>query len=241
MSRPRLAFRTPPVTPTVRALLILIGVVFAAQVVVGAGFGPDAEFAYVDNWLALYTPNVLRGRVWQLLTYGFLHSTAAPLHILMNGLLLWWIGGPVEARLGSRAFRKLYVGALIAGGVAVVGVDLASRFAAGADPALVTGASGAISGLLAAFCYLHWDRWLTLFFVQLQGKHLLAAVVFIDVVRWVTSPISLPAHLGGMAFALLWMSGRWRPGAWVAMAKRARLKRKLRAVEGGRKGPPTLH
>lgn len=241
MNRPRLAFQTPPVTRTIKLLLIALGVVFVAQVAVGAGLGPSAEHAYVDAWLALYTPHVFEGRVWQIATYGFLHSTSAPLHILMNGLLLWWIGGPVEMRLGTKAFRKLYAGALVGGGLMVVAVDGITMATSTGTPAYVSGASGAVSGLLAAFCYLHWDRWLSVFFVQLKGKHLLLAVIFLDVVRAIVAPISLPAHLGGMAFALLWLSGRWRPSVWVASFKRARLKRKLRSMDGGRETQEYLH
>ena len=170
------------------------------------------------------------------LTYGFLHSTAAPLHILMNGLLLWWIGGRrgaprepcVRKALRRRADRWRRGGGRGRPRVRLCrGPDSRDwrfwRSPGCSQPSVTcTGTGGSPSS--SSSC----------------RKYLLAAVVFIDVVAGSRHRSACPRTSAAWRLALLWMSGRWRPGAWVAMAKRARLKRKLRAVEGGRKGPPTL-
>src|SRR5262245_401598 len=44
--------------------------------------------SWLTDWLTLDTAAVLRGEVWRLLTYAFLHASFG--HILFNMLFLWW-------------------------------------------------------------------------------------------------------------------------------------------------------
>src|SRR5436305_1731642 len=67
--------------------------------------------------LGLTVQGVFSGKVWQLLTFQFLHSCPLPFHVLFNCLGLWFFGRPVEETLGSRRFLKLYFACGLAGGV----------------------------------------------------------------------------------------------------------------------------
>src|SRR5256885_5933053 len=73
------------------------------------------DFSVIDH-LGLTTRGVFEGKVWQLITFQFLHSCPFPLHVLFNCLGLWFFGRPVEEALGSRRFLKLYFAAGLAGG-----------------------------------------------------------------------------------------------------------------------------
>ncbi len=215
-----------------------IAVVFVAQIAFSAatGFDPVQYARWIPGTLGLRLDSVLRGWLWQPLTYMFVHSADGFGHVLVNCLVLYLFGAQLEGTIGRNAFLKVFFGSGLAGAFAVlVAQGVTASLVPGAVGHTVLGASGATSGLVAAYCWLHWDRWLHLFFVRLKGWHLLAALVVIDVVRALgPSPIAVECHLGGTAFGLLWISGWIDPRtAWSALRLKF-LKRRLRALEGGR-------
>ena len=74
----------------------------------------------------------------------------------------------------------------------------------------MTGASGAIYGLLMAFGLLYPDAPVILYFVPIKAKYLvmiLGAVAFYGALQ-VNSGVSDIAHLGGMAFGYVYLRGR---------------------------------
>jgi membrane associated rhomboid family serine protease len=96
--------------------------------------------------------------LWQLASYGFLHSMTEPSHILMNMLGLYFFGSMLEQMVGARRYVQTYLGAVIAGAVLYVvyglwkGVDI---------PAV--GASGGVLGILVACATLEPNRPVLLF------------------------------------------------------------------------------
>lgn len=135
-----MAYNTAPfafrfsVTPWVRRLLIANGVVFLITLLAGQTFRP----AIID-WFAFH-PNQVLIRPWGAVTYMFLHGDLW--HLLLNMLVLFFFGPPLEERWGSREFLKFY---FICG---LGGVALSFLFASGAS---VIGASAAIYGVMLAF------------------------------------------------------------------------------------------
>lgn len=135
-----MAYNTTPfafrfsVTPWVRRLLIANGVVFVITLLAGQTFRP----AIID-WFAFHPGQVLT-RPWGAVTYMFLHGDLW--HLLLNMLVLFFFGPPLEERWGSREFLKFY---FICG---LGGVALSFLFASGAS---VIGASAAIYGVMLAF------------------------------------------------------------------------------------------
>jgi len=83
--------------------------------------------------------------VWTLLTYMFLHGSLW--HLAGNMLYLWIFGNNVEDRLGHGRFLLFYLAAGVAAALLHVALDPTSEIP-------MVGASGAISGVLAA--YLLW-------------------------------------------------------------------------------------
>lgn len=78
---------------------------------------------------------------WTLLTHAFLHGSWG--HLLLNGLWLLAFGSPVARRFGLTRFLALFVASAVAGAAAH-----ALAHPDGFTPMI--GASGAISGLMAA-------------------------------------------------------------------------------------------
>src|SRR6266496_2892230 len=60
----------------------------------------------LTSWLALYPYMVVRGHIYQLVTYGFLHVGFG--HWFWNMLALWMFGSAMETTWGSRRFLELY-------------------------------------------------------------------------------------------------------------------------------------
>ena len=223
----------PPLTPGVKALLIVLGVAFGTQLIVASllGFDRVTYQQTVIGWLGLSLPGVLSGRLWQVVTYMFLHSLDGWGHVLMNALGLYFFGTALEEQVGKKVLFKIAFGAGVAGAVAVLAVQAVGISTGAWAPIPVVGASGAISGVLGAFCWLHWDRTLYLFFVRMQGKHLLALVVLVDAIRlFAPSQIAVHCHYGGLAYGLLWITGWTRPRTAMLGLRRLWLKRKLKVV-----------
>jgi len=90
--------------------LLLIVVHSAAFVISGflLAFGGGA----ILN-ACVFTPELfLQGHVWQILTYPFAKATSASglsLFFVIEMLMLWFFGRPVEQHLGRRAFLNFYI------------------------------------------------------------------------------------------------------------------------------------
>ncbi len=69
-------------------------------------------FATRFEWGSLWYPlgltpgEVLRGHVWQLVAYVFLHDPSGFSHILFNMRALWMVGADLERTWGRQAFLK---------------------------------------------------------------------------------------------------------------------------------------
>ena len=193
----------PVRTPVTRTLLILIGLMFMLEVVLG---GPSirrpAEWLMLDiNGNALELLGALTGGTlfdrqwWRLITVMFLHANLP--HVAVNSWALFQLGSLYEALFGSRRFLLIY---LVTGLCASIASMLRI---AGTDGASV-GASGAIFGILGAFIFSirrsqwrheQWARGLTrqLVFWGILNLAIGASFKFID----------NTAHIAGLVSGLI--------------------------------------
>jgi membrane associated rhomboid family serine protease len=189
--------RTPFVlTPWVRRLLVVTGGVYLLQLTV-----------FTSPWLVEtfgFTPALFPGRPWGVLTYAFLHGSL--LHLLFNMLGLFMFGPPVEGRIGSRRFIRLY---LIS---ALSGAGLSLAFVALGGHGVIIGASAAVFGVMLAFV-LEWPDAPVFVFpipVPVKAKWVvvfLAAVSLAAGLSGVRDGVAHLAHLGGFGGALLYLRG----------------------------------
>ena len=77
------------------------------------------------DWLtpfALSTGDVIaHGKIWQLVTYPFVHSLNPSFAIGM--VMLFWFGKPVEQALGRRTFLLLYLGLAVLPALVLLGIS----------------------------------------------------------------------------------------------------------------------
>ena len=201
-----------PMTPMVKNLLIVNLVVWLLfQVILEGYFSiPFTRF------FALYPGKVIFDfSIWQLLSYMFLHSISVS-HILMNSLMLWFIGADLEIRWGKKFFLFFYlvtgVGAAVIYCMAVAGYF----YATGNQSSLTTpvvGASGAIFGILLAYGMLFGER--TMSFMMLfpmKAKHFVILLGAVEIMTLLSSgvmggEVANLAHLGGLASGWLVLMG----------------------------------
>ena len=143
---------------------------------------------------ALIPADIAHGRhLGTLITSMFLHANL--LHVGGNMLFLWIFGNNVEDRLGEIRYLILYFTGGICGSLLQVFVDPSSQI-----PNL--GASGAISGVLAAYVlYFPRARVLTyivpIFFVTLSALIFIGYWIALQVIQ---AYLSIGVQGGGVAF-----------------------------------------
>src|ERR1035437_4286308 len=187
-----------------RALIAINIIVYLATVATGGGISSDKGTIW--NHGALFGPLVANGDYWRLLTSAFMHL--GPPHLGFNMLVLWFVGAPLEERMGRGRFLLLYLMAGLAGAAGAILVS----------PCVFTvGASGAIFGLFGAGLVL-----------ERQGVHLFGSWLFVIVVinlalTFGSSGISVGGHIGGLIGGAVAMLGLSRFGRTHALYGRAGL------------------
>jgi len=197
---PNYTFSVPGFTRAVKVLIIITCAVFVLQ------YADQALNASLIEWFALVPGLVLRGQVWRLASYLFLHASLS--HLFWNMFALWMFGVWAEEGLGARRLYQLYFVCGIGGGVVDV---LAHHLLQPGVPSYTIGASAAIYGVLLAVGMMFPDRpvflllppvtvkvkWLVLFYGALEFLFTLHGEGSDGVAHF--------AHLGGMLFAFLFL------------------------------------
>ena len=149
-----------------------------------------------------WIPGVADGAYWQLITSAFAH--VGVLHIAGNMLLLFLIGPQIEAALGRSRFLALYLISALTASAAVYWLD--------SPDGSTLGASGAVSGLIAALLVMA---------IKVGGdvRGIMIYVVILAVYSVVLPNISWQGHLGGfvggfVAAAILVYSPRQHRTLW---------------------------
>jgi membrane associated rhomboid family serine protease len=163
-----------------------------------------------DTYFGLSISGLVKGFVWQFLTFQFLHGGL--IHLLLNAFGLFMFGNAVESFLGKRRFIWLYIMSGIMGGfVHVVGSLVwpshfgAMQFGNQIVYQSVVGASAGLFGLIAAFALMNPEHDLTiyLFFVfpvTVAAKVLLGVSIGISVLGVLIDRgnVAHGAHAGGI-------------------------------------------
>jgi len=186
-------------TPAVRVLFVLnVGLFVPYWMFRGAPF-----WRLFECWS---NEVIVKGYLWQTITYSFLHND--PFHLLSNMLFLWFLGPMVEQRIGTSAFYRVYFLAAFVGGLLHGLIFLGSSF-----PRYLIGASGAVMGI-SVICAIYYFDVIILFFGVFPIKlgYLIIILLAIDVLYMVgpqSGGIAHYAHLGGAAVGYLYVKLRW--------------------------------
>lgn len=222
-------------TPAVKLILIVnVGMFLLTQV---------APLAVVDL-LGLTPSDVLeRARVWQLVTYLFVHSPGSIGHILFNMLAVWMFGTELERRWGTPFFVKFYfvcgVGAAFC---SIVAAFLPFDATARLYETTTIGASGAVYGLLMAWALIFPHREILFMFIfPLKARIfvlLVGAIAFFSAINASGGPVASIAHLGGLLAGWLFLQGPrgliMEVRRQIARRKMDRMRRRFNVHHGGK-------
>jgi membrane associated rhomboid family serine protease len=197
----------------------------------------------ITVWFGLIPALVIHEfRVWQLVTYMFLHGGL--FHILFNMLALWMFGTDLERRWGTRFFLKYYfVTGIGAGALTVAFSLLPFDFAQQLQGADIIGASGAIYALLLAYAIYFPERpiLLIVFFVPARVCVMILGAIALYSSLGESGGVANATHLGGLLVGYLYLKGgrmtlspfaevKYRYVKW----RINRLRKKFDVVSGGR-------
>jgi membrane associated rhomboid family serine protease len=162
----------------------------------------------LDVPLALWPLQTIDGhsyfRVWQIVTYAFLHSTdgighvPSP-HLLFNMLGLWMFGAEIERYVGPWRVLTCYFASVITAALTQLWVPALI----GSPPAPTIGASGGVFGLLLAYALLFPHRKVIPLIPPIPMPAWVFATIYAGVelfmgVTGTLSGVAHFAHLGGM-------------------------------------------
>ena len=229
------SFGPGPLTPAVKAIIVsnvaIFLVTFALpQPVIGLlGLSPQAVFE--------------AGRIWQPVTYLFVHSPSSLMHILFNMLAVWMFGVDLERRWGTVGFTKFYFVSGVGAALCALLVSIAPYdWAAPTYYGVTIGASGAVYGLLMAWGLLFPHREILFMFIfPLRARLfvlIVGAIAFLSAVGASGTGVSNLAHLGGLLAAWLYLKGpgdlRLEVRYWITRWRMERMRRKFNVHKGGR-------
>jgi membrane associated rhomboid family serine protease len=205
-----------PLTKVVKRLIIVNVVVWIVlQVIVAKFIFPDLSlekyFGFVPG---LFFQNFF---VWQPVTYLFLHDTQNVLHVVLNMMMLWWLGSELEQKWGSRFFTIYYFvsgigAALIYFIVTMIYVMVTNKIQPMLIP--VIGASGAIFGLMVAYGIVFGERIVYFMFIfPMKARYFVMILGGMELMMLLNNGIgggqvANLAHIGGVVsgftFLIFW-------------------------------------
>jgi membrane associated rhomboid family serine protease len=203
-----LSLSFPPFTKAVKWLVIINAAVLLLTTLMGA---TNEDIAGAFRAIFALTPYVVvRGWIWQLVSYSFLHQGI--LHLLFNMLGLWMFGAQFEQDWGTKKFLEFYFFCVIGAALSTIAVSYTGI--GGVSPMTPTiGASGGVFGILMAFGMIYGEREVMLFPIpfSIKAKYFVAGIAFITLIEAISassgrgSAVAYSAHLGGLLFGFLYV------------------------------------
>jgi rhomboid protease GluP len=215
----RATWKEAPVTYSLIAINVLIGIGFGINHVLIRGivvYQSKIDDRIDGEWLNPLKPivvqiaqwyeisvlkpvEVIQGDWWQLITAAFLHGNT--IHLLMNMLGLYILGGIVEPLLGRTRFAIGYLLAAVGSMGLVTLLSLQNLI----KEQSVVGASGAIMGVLGMMGAIFWQQWRNkrdpMSAQRLQS--IVMIVIFQTLFDAITPRVSMAGHLSGMIVGLV--------------------------------------
>ena len=197
------------ITPAVKYIVLTCAGVFVIQTLVSIFYGVPGTL-WINYMFGLVPLGPFPAlRIWQPVTYLFLHGGIW--HLLINMLMLWMFGRELELVWGKKRFTNYFFLCGVGAGIITILVKVVPMLWGHRPLDTPTiGASGAIFGILIANAILFPDRQIWLFplpimipmrpFVAVMG-----AIEFFSTLGSSGDSVSHLCHLGGMLIGWLYL------------------------------------
>lgn len=195
----------PPFRGFVRSFVFVCVGVFVLQMF--AKYGPfenGALYTQLNRFFGLVPELVMKGMVFQAITWVFLHGDM--FHLLFNMLGLWFFGNMLEDTFGTRRFISFCVISAILSAAIIVGfafIDESMYYI----PTI--GASGVIFAIIVAAARLYPNQLVVFYIFPMKLKFLAMIIVGLQLFALFESNqqgVSNIAHLGGAVIGFLYIS-----------------------------------
>jgi membrane associated rhomboid family serine protease len=197
------------ITPGVKLLVLICAGVFLAQALILLLLPQDVS-AWIIHWFGLVPLGVIPGlRIWQPVTYLFLHGGL--MHLLVNMLMLWMFGRELELVWGKKRFLNYFFICGVGAGIITVVVKFVPLLWHHPPSDVPTiGASGAIFGILIANGILFPDRQIWLFPLPIMIPMrpfvaVMAAIEFFSTFGATGDNVAHVCHLGGLLIGWVYL------------------------------------
>lgn len=193
-----------------RSITITLIVINVVAFLVDLIFSTQAEGSKAAKYLAVDANTLTHPWMWwQFLTYGFVHDTRDIMHLLFNMIGLYVFGREVEHHMGRMEFLRVYLAAVIAGGIVGAITALAMGRMGG-----TIGASGAVIATVVLFaCYFPNREILLMLVFPMKAWVLAVLFVMIDLFGVAGgmegSNTAFTVHLAGAFFAAAYYFLGW--------------------------------
>jgi membrane associated rhomboid family serine protease len=224
----------PPFKGFVRIFVVACTAVFLLMLVAQAQSDSPDLYRDLVEFFGLYPAKLIRGMIFQMLTWVFLHGSLT--HLLFNMFAFWMFGSLLESTFGTKRFIGFNFLCAVFTAVCI------SLYGAFFDPftfeVATIGASGLVFGILIAVSRLFPNQMVLFFFVfPMKLKYFSYLMIAIEFYALYTSNqkgISNIAHLGGALFGFLyvsWWNNRFYGGGpfrWLQAWRQSWIQKKRR-------------
>jgi membrane associated rhomboid family serine protease len=230
--------------PTTKWLIIVtVGTFFLQTLLTQPGH------FYLEEWLCLWSDEVLHGQIWRLVTFVFCHDRGAPFSLVFNMVALWYLGSAIERMYGSREFLWFYLFSALVCGLVFTAFGLQMKL-----PMPLMGAGACVLATLTLYA-THFPNREILFawVIPMQIWALLLIYVAVDAYQIVQASagqapwarVAYMSELWGMAFGYLYRTQNWHLasfgsvfdlGRWRKTMRRATTARTLKVFHPESKG-----
>lgn len=216
----------PPLPPVTKWLLILNIGIFVIDVFLRPNGYPPGVMSWgpLNRWGCFAIQSaVFEGRIWEFLTFQFLHDSF--LHIMLNSIGLFFFGPFVEQWWGAKKFIIYYLLCGVGGAVFFVLLYFLNVLPNASVTSPLVGASAGLYGLLCAVYVLAPAARVRLLFppIELSMKQM-AMVLFVISAGTIIGGLVFPdsrffnneggeaGHLGGAIMGFVLMKHPWLIG-----------------------------
>ncbi|MCD6376477.1 MAG: rhomboid family intramembrane serine protease [Caldisericaceae bacterium] len=180
--------------PAVKNLMFANGIIWLMMILNGS-----LRYFLLDQFALNRIDVFYNFKIWQLVTYMFLHDPSGFMHVFFNMLFLWMFGAELENEWGTKEFLKYY---FITGiGAGILNIIL--------SPSPTIGASGAVYGIMLAYALRYPDRYIYIYFLfPVKIKYFMAFLAFVSFFSTFGAyggGIAHAAHLGGIVIGYIYL------------------------------------
>lgn len=168
-------------------------------------------------FLSLIPSLVMRGWLWQFVTYMFVHDPQSYMHIIFNMLALFIFGTQVERQMGSREFLLYYLLTGILAGF----FSFVVYYLTGSMLVVLMGASGAVFAVQLAYAVLYPRSVVYIWgLLPLRAPIMVLGFTAVELVSMIAGfggNIAHLTHLAGFAIGWVYFLLRFGINPWRAM------------------------